>query len=570
MSRLRPKTLMLITAVLIFVGFTGGVTFLLYQRYFQGGGKSTETRSRASTAIGDVELKLVTASDARFVKDTFTVKVMLDTKGKKISGAAFGLSYPSGTGTTADLEVVDEDGNAGNGVQIKSNAGTLNPCWADQVNLVSRPPGTGSRNVFIDFAVTCQGEEGYITPNEPVELARITFKANAAGSFALISDPSKAIVTDRATGADILKTMDQKTITVTADTQKPTVAIIEGLAEGVSTASADVTFKVQGTEVPERPADVVKPANYIEYHYKWDTDTAFSAWTSNATVNKVVQHGARSLTVEARDLAGNISAPVVRKFNANLVPTISSVTPAAAVANTEITISGFNFGATKGTVTFGTVAAPATSITAWTNTSIKVKVPANAGSGVKVTPVGSGAPASSVAAFTLQSKLDLVFAAPQGVPGAGEDRKVDVTLVSGAKKIVLPNQIAKWDTTQLAYRVLTDDLGTDFAAGAWTLSVKDGNHLRKKYGAVTLAKGVANAVVKKAATDSMRAGDFNNDNKINISDFGLIIASFTKLGDPATGDKVKFDINGDGVIHIQDITLLLTNYTALEVAGDTE
>lgn len=567
----------------MFVGFTGGVTWLLFQRYFNQGGQSTETRSRASSASGAVEIKLVMEPGARRVKDTFTAKVMLNTKGKKISGLAFSLSYPSGSAAVPDLEILDSDGNANNGIQLKSfgpsivtgkdaNGQDVNCLGSSlepaQVNLVNRPPGTGMRTTYIDFALTCISTTGYVSPDEGVQIAEITFKANAPGSFAITSDPRVAEAMDAATNTDILKTMDQTTIAVEADAVKPTVAIIEGIAEGQKTANNSVTFKIEGTELPARQSDTVKPANFLEYHYKFDNE-AFSAWSTSTTISKVVLHGPRKLTVEARDLNGNVSLPVVRNFIADLVPTVEAITPNAAVANTEITITGFNFGTAKGGVTFGTVAVAAANIVEWTNTKIRVKVPPNAGNGIKITTVGSGAPASGVSEFTLQSKLDLVYTM-QGITQNGGDRKVDVTLVAGTKKITLPNQVAKWDSAQSAYRVVTDHLGNDFAAGNWIISIKDGNHLRKKFPAVALAKGVSNPLVKKAATDGMKAGDFDGNNKINLTDFGAVIAVFKQSEVDVTQAIEKFDLNVDKKFNLRDVSIMLSNYTALEVPGDTE
>src|SRR5882762_1041488 len=83
-----------------------------------------------------------------------------------------------------------------------------------------------------------------------------------------------------------------------------------------------------------------------------------------------------------------------------LVPNITSLNPASAVAGTSVTIAGTNFGASQGnsTVSFnGTAATP----TSWNATSIVVAVPAGATTGNVVVTVGGAA--SNGMAFTVTS-----------------------------------------------------------------------------------------------------------------------------------------------------------------------
>lgn len=83
---------------------------------------------------------------------------------------------------------------------------------------------------------------------------------------------------------------------------------------------------------------------------------------------------------------------LVKESNSSLaIPFVSNFSPSTVTAGTgnTITINGFNFGATQGTVQFtnadevsGFVDALSSEITNWTNTSITVKVPHRAGTGV--------------------------------------------------------------------------------------------------------------------------------------------------------------------------------------------
>jgi YD repeat-containing protein len=81
------------------------------------------------------------------------------------------------------------------------------------------------------------------------------------------------------------------------------------------------------------------------------------------------------------------------------VPAISSVSPTSGTAGTSVTISGSNFGATRGTgsVSFNGTAA---GITSWSNTSIVATVPALTASGNIVVTSGNGIASNSVS-FTV-------------------------------------------------------------------------------------------------------------------------------------------------------------------------
>lgn len=85
------------------------------------------------------------------------------------------------------------------------------------------------------------------------------------------------------------------------------------------------------------------------------------------------------------------------------VARIGQVGPMIGKAGNTISISGRGFGATKGTVTFGTTVVSGTNITQWEDTLIKVKVPAATPGlmGVSVTRSGSTTPSNTYANFEL-------------------------------------------------------------------------------------------------------------------------------------------------------------------------
>lgn len=577
--RSQTKTIALIAVVLIFVGFTGGVTWLLYQRFFQGGGQSTETRSRASGPTGDVKIRLVAEAGSRYVKDEFIVKVMMKTSGKYVSGVAFGLNYKSGTGTTPVLEVMDSDTTQA-GVQIEHRLGAANPCFGEkaQVNIVSRGT-TGDKTMLIDYSAPCVSAEGFRT-DEEVEVARIKFRANTAvaDSILISMDPEKAQARDKETGGDILETSSPLEIAIKADTEKPTALLdSSSLDANDSTVSGKVFFKLKSTDAPQRQSDALPQT--MQYSWRFNTE-AFSAWNTSSEVSKTLNHGpTQSIEFKVRDANLNESPIVKKAFGVNLKPTISKVTPNEAAGGKEIVIDGFNFGAKSNIILFGTTKVSGTSIKEWTDSRVRVIVPTTAvGGTVAVQPYGTGTPASDAVAFKLLSQVRLVL----NMQGYTEDRgekKVDVTFIQSGKKRVMKDQKAVWNATEKAYEVITEDVGnvrTDVAndvaliAGKATVSVKDASRLRKNLGTLTIAKGTLVSHVKKAAADQVKIGDFTGDNNIDLADWGYMMKYVKASTNAITTDNKAVDVNGDGTINLFDIALVLSNYTSLIVKGDAE
>jgi hypothetical protein len=294
-------------------------------------------------------------------------------------------------------------------------------------------------------------------------LGTIYFKANAVGTgtFNIEHDPTKAIAVDKDTGNDVLQTVLPISITVAADTQKPVVSIVNGIPEGTSTASGRVRFTLSGVDAPTRPADLVKPDGYLQYSYYFAPNHTWTAaqatpymgapnatgvivantWTNSPDINLVLAHGPKTLFVRTRDLNGNISDIVMRKFDMNLTPFIETSTPAAGPELTEVTLTGYNFGTTKGTVKMGTAIVPAASITVWTNEQIKFKVPITANGDITVQAIGTPT-FSAGKPFKLETRLSIVYIY-QGIGTDRGPRKVDVSVNKGATNVAdLKNQNA--------------------------------------------------------------------------------------------------------------------------------
>jgi hypothetical protein len=104
-----------------------------------------------------------------------------------------------------------------------------------------------------------------------------------------------------------------------------------------------------------------------------------------------------------------------------------------------------------------------------------------------------------------------------------------------------------------ASRFFTVPLGS-LAGGAYNWRVKDPKYLATS-GTVTLD----GSPVVNAEMGLQRAGDANNDNVDNATDFAILRGAFgTCFGCPGYDDRVDFD--GNQVINSTDFVLLKNNF----------
>ena len=594
-------------SLLLLVGIGVGVNFLSQ--------KNTgifDIRNRASGPTGTVSVELVTpslskiygdAADgttylkyepdyangtyAKYVGDTFPVKVFVNTGGKAISGVAFRLMYTF-TGTTPQLQVLDSDSAAG--TQIESHAQDLG--MSTQVNSVLMDP-VKDGNVIIDFSAVSGSSEGFSTTT-PKLVAVIRLKANAIRNVTIVHDPQRSQVTDKATGLDILKTIDPLGLTVLADTAPPEVSITAGPVENSSATSDTVTFTWSGKDKPDRPDETVPD---IEYQYRFDGGTVVAAGATK-TMTKKLGHGTHTFEIAARDPKGSNkwSAYVKRTFKLDLTPFITSVSPVKghgggpAVQGTGwkldnkgtlITITGRNFGPTKGKIAFGTTNGTTKSwytgadIISWTDTKIEARaVPTAIPNGKLILNSSKDAavPYSNEVDFDLQTTLFLTFQL-YGRSTAKIPTKGAVTITRSGfsqtfQNVTLSGNV---ESAKPIYSVLLEPLSkTGFVNNAadYTVSVTEASRLRKQYKKITLSAGALNVVQKEADADAVGLADFNHDNKFDIQDFGLMMTEIKALSNVVTDVNEEYDINGDGIIDVSDISLLLSKYRQLELVGD--
>jgi len=101
--------------------------------------------------------------------------------------------------------------------------------------------------------------------------------------------------------------------------------------------------------------------------------------------------------------------------------------------------------------------------------------------------------------------------------------------------------------------------------GTYDVFVKGWIHLQKRFAGINLVAGNNNL---DWSSTSLKIGDFNNDNILNINDVSSILAKYTSLSVPVTADNSLFDVDLGNDINISDVAFVLTNYTSLEVSGD--
>jgi uncharacterized repeat protein (TIGR02543 family) len=168
-------------------------------------------------------------------------------------------------------------------------------------------------------------------------------------------------------------------------------------------------------------------------------------------------------------------------------PTVASLAPASGLIGTAVTLNGTNFGIVKGAVTFtaaagGTVDATPTS---WSDTSVKVVVPAGAGSGnVVLTRADQVSPATPKS-FAVPDPKIISLAPASGLIGSAVTLNgSDFGLLQGSGGVTftaaaggpVPADVTSWSTTVVKVTVPAGATG-----GPVTLTRDDGVTASKSF-----------------------------------------------------------------------------------------
>jgi uncharacterized protein (DUF697 family) len=549
--------------MILFALFLGVGLFVVTQK----GGGLFDLRNRASSPSGIATLTLQPIGVTRYIGDTFPVDLYFSTGGKNISSVALRLIYKD----TGAVSVVDQNTTQA-GTQITDLASTLDPSFATTVNQSQAQP---SGDVYIDYATTTNLQNGY-TNTSGQKLATIVFKALKAGTVSIQHDPQRSIVTEKITTSsgsgtlDVLQTVPQYDMTIVKDTAAPVASINGDFGTvPVTATSSSVTFSWTGVDKPDRAPGTIIP---LTYSYQFDSQD-WSAFSAAVTVTKTLANGAHTFRVRAKDPTGNISTPTspdsVRTFTLNLAPVLNTCSPDAGQTGTLVTLTGYDFGATRGSsiVKFGTKTAASGDYVSWSDTKIVVKVPSGA-NGV-ITVVVNNLVSNGIG-FSLGTMLNVVFNL-EGITKDSGTKQVTVSLKRTETGTVqtFTNSNATWDATNKAYSATMGPLTAPFTtASTYIIAVKETARLQKVFKNITLTNNANNVVKETAVANTLPIGDFNNDNKLTADDVGLMLSQYTSISVPATGAVAPYDLNGDGVLDTGDIGLLLSKYTKLETDGD--
>jgi hypothetical protein len=90
-------------------------------------------------------------------------------------------------------------------------------------------------------------------------------------------------------------------------------------------------------------------------------------------------------------------------------------------------------------------------------------------------------------------------------------------------------------------------------SGTYTLWIKHDQYLAER---VSLQVNEADQAVELG---TLRAGDVNNDNRVTLQDFSLLVASFNRT-DAQNGFDSRADFNGDNAVTLQDFSFLASNF----------
>ena len=111
---------------------------------------------------------------------------------------------------------------------------------------------------------------------------------------------------------------------------------------------------------------------------------------------------------------------------------------------------------------------------------------------------------------------------------------------------------------------------TQVPVGSYSLFAKSFHYLRGRVTrdsvVVTNASGVLPVTFRWISVDSssivpeLRGGDGNDDNRIDLADFGLLAAHFGSSGFVTGSLAWRADFNGDGVVNLADFALIQSNF----------
>jgi YD repeat-containing protein len=404
-------------------GATGSAIVIAGANFRSSQGSSTVTFNGVTATASSWSTSSITAT----VPGTATTGTVVVTVGGQAStGVAFTVtSAPSITSLTPNTGAVGSSitiaggnfgGSQGNGgVKFNGTAATITS-WSASSIVATVPAGATTGNVIVtaaggvasagkSFTVTAAPSITSLTPNTgPVGSSITIAGSNFGGS------QGNGSVKFNGTTATITS-WSASSIVAVVPAGATTGNVVVTAAGGV--AASGVTFTV--TPAPSisslTPSSgaigssvTIAGTNFgpsqgngsVKFNGKTATITSWSATSIVATVAT----GTTTGNVVVTAAGGVASAGVL--FTVTSAPNISSLSPTTGAVGTTVTISGTNFGASTGSVTFnGSAASP----TSWGASSITVAVPAAAATTGNVVVTAAGGVASNGVSFTVPPSI---------------------------------------------------------------------------------------------------------------------------------------------------------------------
>ena len=495
---------------------------------------------------------LVPATATHFVGDLFPVNLQFNTGGQSISSIALRLIYRF-TGTLPQLDVTDANGNTSN--QLFPDAAlTSSGNWTFPVKTVTRDSAAGT--VTIDLAAINTSTSGFTSSNtnNPTNLATIYFKANqpvSSNPLVVSFDAAQSKMISKTTNANILAlpTTGQYTIIAPTPSPYPTVTpspspVVTGIHWQTETVKLDAdSFSIQagGQTFTATPDSGTYGLNVRSDPGSTNYTTLESDWIEHGVPMRFFIYfkadGTNWWSNEMRTYNGLAQGDWIYYNNNTFF-----LTPLGQ----SYTNQNFNLQSTSGAIS-GTIH--------FTNLKLKVTPSSIVWSSPTPSPIGmAGGLNLSVALQGINSLIN----------GVADTRSFVVTIQNG-QTIVSGYNVNLTQNSSGIYVGNIPSLG--IPVGNYTIFVKEATHLRKN-----ASSGGVSGEMLLAGTNyaqaSLPAGDFNNDNNINLLDFGKWLAVYTDISVPTTTVNQIYDVNADGVINIKDIALMLTNYLGINNFGD--
>ncbi len=235
-------------------------------------------------------------------------------------------------------------------------------------------------------------------------------------------------------------------------------------------ASSSSQFTVTGPSLPL----TVNPGQGASFQVEFEPTTAgtFSG-SINVTLNRYAG-GVQSIAVSGSGLSST-------------TPNITSVSPSSGPVGTSVTITGTNFGATQGTISFnGTPATP----TSWSATSIVAPVPAGATTGNVVVAVGGVA--SAGVAFSVGSIAPLAFVQVNFATPQAAQTPVTVTYTRSQTAGNLNVVVVGWNDAVAQVNSVVDSKGNAYFLAVGP-TVQSGTQTQAIYYAKNIAAAAANS-----------------------------------------------------------------------------